>query len=122
MKLPNGYGSVINMGRRRRKPYAARVTIGRTDDGKQIKKYLGSFATRQEALNVLSNFNQNPYDVDLRKLTFAEVYERWCQQKFKDEPVKRAYVAAYKSLKLANRQYFLQRLNSERQNKMFRRF
>ena len=122
MKLPNGYGSVINMGRRRRKPYAARVTIGWTDDGKQIKKYLGSFATRQEALNALANFNQNPYDVDLRKLTFAEVYERWCQQKFKDEPVKRAYVAAYKSLKLANRQYFLQRLNSERQTKMFRRF
>ena len=46
----------------------------------------------------LANFNQNPYDVDLRKLTFAEVYERWCQQKFKGEPVKRVYVAAYKNL------------------------
>ena len=77
---------------------AACVTIGWTNNGKQIKKYLGSFATRQEALNALANFNQNPYDVDLRKLTFAEVYERWCQQKFKGEPVKRVYVAAYKNL------------------------
>ncbi len=98
MKLPNGYGSVIRMSRRRRNQFAARVTVGWTDDGKQIRKYLGFFATRQEALNALANYNQNPYDVDLKKLTFAEVYERWCRQKFKTEPVKSVYVAAYKNL------------------------
>ena len=63
MKLPNGYGSVTRMGRRRRNQYAARVTVGWTDDGKQIKKYLGFFPTRQEALNALANYNQNPFDV-----------------------------------------------------------
>ena len=66
MKLPNGYGSVIRLSRHRRKPYAVRVTLSRTDDGKQ-KKYLGTFQTRQEALNALANYNQSPFDVDLRK-------------------------------------------------------
>lgn len=98
MKMPNGYGSVVNLGKRRRKPYAARVTVGWTDDGKQIKKYIGFYRTRAEALNALANYNQNPFDVDLRKLTFAEVYEQWCKSKFKDEPVKSVYVAAYKHL------------------------
>lgn len=98
MKLPNGYGSVVHMGKKRRKPYAARVTVGWTEDGKQIKKYIGMFRTRAEALNALANYNQNPFDTDLRKLTFAEVYERWCKQKFRDAPVKSVYVAAYKNL------------------------
>ena len=33
--------------------------------------------------------------MDLRKLTFAEVYDLWCRYKFKGKPV---YVAAYKNL------------------------
>ena len=98
MKLPNGYGSVIKLSRHRRKPYAARMTVGWTDDGKQIKKYLGTFQTRQEALNALANYNQSPFDIDLRKLTFAEVYDLWCRSKFKGNPIKPVYVAAYKNL------------------------
>lgn len=98
MKLPNGYGSVIRLGRHRRKQFAARVTVGWTDDGKQIKKYLGTFQTRQEALNALANYNQNLFDVDMRKLTFAEVYALWSRCKFKEEQIKPVYIAAYKNL------------------------
>lgn len=47
MKLPNGYGSVTKLPGRRRKPYAARITTHWTQDGKQQKKYLGYFKTRQ---------------------------------------------------------------------------
>ena len=36
---------------------------------------LGTYQTREEALNALAAYNQNPYNVDIRKLTFAEVYE-----------------------------------------------
>ena len=43
MKLPNGYGSVVKLGDKRRKPYAARITTAWTDDGKQEKKILGLF-------------------------------------------------------------------------------
>ena len=76
MKLPNSYGSVIRSGRH----------------------YLGTFRTRQEALNALAYFKQNLFDVDLRKLTFAEVYALWSRCKFKDAPIKPVYVATYKNL------------------------
>jgi len=98
MKLPNGYGAVVKLSGKRRKPYAARITTSWTEDGKQIRKYLGTFKTRQEALKALADYNEKPYDLNLRDITFAELYERWCKQKFKGEPVKRVYVAAYKNL------------------------
>ena len=56
MKLPNGYGAVVKLSGKRRKPYAARVTLKWTEDGKQIRKYLGFFRTRQEALKALANY------------------------------------------------------------------
>ena len=59
MKLTN-----VRLSRHRRKKFAARVTVGWTDDGRQIKKYLGTFNTREEVLNALANDNQNPFDVD----------------------------------------------------------
>ena len=49
-------------------------------------------------MNALANYNQNPFDVDLRKLSFAEIYAMWACYKFKDKPVKAVYVAAYKNL------------------------
>ena len=63
MKLPNGYGSVVNLGKRRRKPYAARITVGWSEDGKQKKKYLGYYKTRQEAMKALADYNENPFDL-----------------------------------------------------------
>lgn len=86
------------MSGKRRKPYAARVTVKWTEDGKQIRKYLGFYRTRQEALKALADYNANPYDLEAREVTFAELYERWCKYKFKDAPVKGIYIAAYKNL------------------------
>ena len=96
MKLPNGYGSVIKLGGKRRKPYAARITTSWSEDGKQGKKYLGYYKTRQEAMKALADYNENPFDLASREITFAELYERWCKVKYKDEPVPARYVAAYK--------------------------
>ena len=33
MKFPNGYGSIINLGKKRRKPFAVRVTSGFEEKG-----------------------------------------------------------------------------------------
>ena len=98
MKLPNGYGSVIKLGGKRRKPYAARITTSWTEDGKQEKKYLGYFKTRQEAMKALADYNENPFDLAAREITFADLYERWCKVKYKDKPVLGIYTAAYKKL------------------------
>ena len=69
MKNPNGYGSVIKLSGKRRRPFAARITISYDDNGKQTYKYLGYYETRKEALQELSLYSANPYDTDLKKIT-----------------------------------------------------
>lgn len=87
MRLPNGYGSVVKMSGKRRKPYMVRKTIGWHLDeakGRQIQDFqiIGYAETRAEGLKMLAEYNQNPYDVDTAKITFSEVYERWSKSKY----------------------------------------
>ncbi len=99
MRLPNGYGSVYKLSGNRRKPYIARRTIGWDDNGKQLYANIGYYRTRAEALQALAAFNDNPYDLQLSKVTFSEIYERWWNDTFDDESNRsttRNYSAAYK--------------------------
>ena len=85
MKLPNGYGSVYKLPGNRRKPWAVRITVSRTEDqdGTHWKyKYLGYYETQSDALVALAHFNENPYDLDANKITFAEVFEKWSSEHF----------------------------------------
>lgn len=84
MKLPNGYGSVYKLPGKRRKPYGVRKTIGWDDNGKQKYKIIGYYAKRQEALNALAEYNENPYDLDSNTITFSEVFDKWSENKFND--------------------------------------
>lgn len=84
MRLPNGYGGVVYLGKRRRRPYAARITIGRTNTGKAIYKYIGYYPKKTEALQALAEYNNNPYNVDNRNLKFEEVYNMWAEKALKD--------------------------------------
>ena len=95
MRLPNSYGSITKLPGKRRKPYAVRVTAGWTDDGRQIQKYLGYYAKRTEAIAALMAYNENPYDLDSHKVTFAELYERWGENKYSGD-IPNCYKAAYK--------------------------
>lgn len=84
MKNPNKYGSVLFLGKNRRKPWAARITKGWNDEGVQQYIYLGYFADRKDALNCLAEYNRQPFDVNSGKLTFLEVYKRWQTEHFKN--------------------------------------
>lgn len=100
MKHPNGYGSVIKLGGKRRNPFAARVTVGwemnkKTGKVKQKYKYIGYYKTRPEAMIALAEYNKDPYDIDDKKITFEEIYEMWAKDKFKDKPITRGYKAAF---------------------------
>lgn len=77
LRLPNKFGGVVYLGDRRRKPYAARITIGWSNENKQIYKYLGYFENREDALACLSDFYKSPYNVSERTTTFKEIYEEW---------------------------------------------
>lgn len=65
MRNPNGFGGVIKLSGKRRKPYCARVTDGWTitgDKKKQNFKPIGYFAKRQEALDALFVYHENPQE------------------------------------------------------------
>ncbi len=98
MRFPNGYGGIVNLGKKRRRPYGVRITAGYTKEGKAVYKYLGYFTKRQDALMALAEYNLRPYDVDGRNKTFAEVYELASTAAFREASHQKiaAYKAAYK--------------------------
>lgn len=78
-KLPNGLGSIglIDNKENRRKKYRVRKTIGWKDDGTQIKKTIGYAKTWHEGYKMLIEYNNAPFDLDLRQLTFNEWFDKW---------------------------------------------
>ena len=81
MKNPSGYGSVVNLGKRRNKPYAVRITTGRHKSPKgrwvYTYKYLEYFEKSKDAHTYLANYNVgNPVKKHvslIKEPTFKEV-------------------------------------------------
>lgn len=82
MKNPNGYGSVVKLSGNRRRPWCARKTTGWTEKGYPIYKSIGYFTDREEAMIALAQYNRNPYDIDLSKITLKELFEKWSARDF----------------------------------------
>jgi len=82
MRHQNGFGSIICLdktGKKRRKPWAVRITVG-WQGGRQQRKYLGYYKTQREALIALAEYHKNGYDIDLSNSTLNEVYDRWIKR------------------------------------------
>lgn len=82
MKLPNGFGSVYKLSGKRRCPYRAIVTDRWTLDpvthkSKQIRKTIGYYETKADALAALADYNKSPYDLEASKITLQETYDRY---------------------------------------------
>jgi len=82
MRNPNGYGSVVKQAGNRRRPFAVRKTKGWNEKGQPIYDTIGYYATKEEALIALAEYNKNPYDIDNSKITMAELYEKWSERAF----------------------------------------
>ena len=82
----NGLGSIVPLKRKAGTIYQVRVNTRMDDRGYPRYDVLGNFPDRVAADAALVNYNTNPYDVELRDLTFSEVYQRWYKNKFKAEP------------------------------------
>lgn len=100
MRLPNGFGGIAKLSGKRRNPWRARITSGweideKTQKVKQVYITIGYYPTRQLALQALSEYNTNPYDLDANKITFAEVYDRWSDKKF--EEISQSNINGYKA-------------------------
>ena len=100
MRLPNGYGNISKLPGARRNPWRARKTMGWeidpvTHKTKQTYITIGYYPSKQAALQALASYNENPYDINAAKITFAEVYERWADKKFED--ISQSNINGYKS-------------------------
>lgn len=83
----NKEGSVIKLSGKRKRPWAARITVGWSKEGKQQLRYIGYFKTKTEAKKALNNYLVNPYS--LEKITTIELFEKWQQtSKFSEEVIK----------------------------------
>ncbi len=75
------------MSGKRRRPYVVKKTVGwhideATDKKVQEQITIGYAATRAEGMQMLAEYNKNPYDLKAAKATFQEVYERWSKEKY----------------------------------------
>lgn len=117
LRLPNGYGSVINLGKRRRRPYAVRITVGAVkhvdpDTGKityrQQYRYLAYFEKAAPAYEYLSRINSGVIKAPaattkLVQPTFEEIFDRWMtfRESLRKKPSPQAtksYNAAFKRM------------------------
>ena len=108
MKLPNGYGGVVKLPGKRRKPWGVRISVlEEGSDGIQHRKrkYLEYFATQKEALAYLADYNKglavHEHTSISDMLTFKELFDKWIKwrQSFKSHPGDAAltsYKAAFK--------------------------
>ena len=77
MKLANGVGTVYKLSGNRRNPYIVRKTVGWDIDtvtGKRKQQYItiGYAPTRAKGLEMLMEYNKNPYDIAASKITFQK--------------------------------------------------
>ena len=89
MRRANGTGNIYKMkGGKRRKPWRVRVTVGwelnpKTGRCKHNLKTLGYYASRAEAEAALVAYQECPYDLNTKDITFKELYEQWTEDYFK---------------------------------------
>lgn len=73
--------------RKAKKALCSEETVGwhvNPETGKSVQEQItiGYAATRAEGLQMLAEYNNNPFDIKASKATFEEVYERWSKEKF----------------------------------------
>ena len=125
LKLPNSYGSVSKMSNatRRRKPFIVRITTGYEIDeesGKSIQKnaVIGYTKTRQEGLQMLAKYHEQPFDLEKGNLTFREIYESWSEDKYENafQSTINGYRAAYNACSILYEHKFRDLKTSDLQN------
>lgn len=85
-------------------PYIVRKTVGweidvETGKCKQVCVTIGYAPTRAKGLEMLMEYNKNPYDIAVSKITFSEVFDKWASEKFPtiSESNVKGYQASYKA-------------------------
>lgn len=102
MRMPNGYGSVskISSKSNRRNPYRVSILAGWTDEGKPIRKTIGYSKTKKEGMQMLSNYHDQPFDLDMNNVSFGYLYNKFLEYK-KTTNISDGTLKLYKSYRKA---------------------
>lgn len=98
MRRGNGDGGIFKLSGKRRRPWAVRVTVGWTDDGKQQFKYLSYHENKTEAKNALREFLLNPQKMKIEKQTLKSIFEKMIEKSDFSEGTKQQYIGGFKQL------------------------
>lgn len=82
MKNPNGFGSVVKLSGNRRKPFEVRVNTRMDERYYPIYDVLGRYEKREDAIVALAKYNEKPYDLDNRSMTFSKLYDLYYYFKY----------------------------------------
>lgn len=77
MRRGNGEGSIIKLSGKRRRPYAVRVTIGYTPQGKQQYKYLSYHEKKTDARAALRSYLVNPFNLQTKDVKVCDLFNEW---------------------------------------------
>ena len=83
MRNPNGYGSVVKLSGKRRRPYMVRKTVGWNEKGYPAYRILGYYETREDGIIALAQFNKDGYNLMGAKMTVKELFDKWYAEKAK---------------------------------------
>lgn len=72
-KRKNGTGSVVYLGEGRYKPYAARIVIGKDENGVSIYHDIDTFETELETLVFLENYHKNPSTLYIKEEKYNRI-------------------------------------------------
>ena len=102
MRMPNGYGSVskISSKSNRRNPYRVSILTGWTDEGKPIRKTIGYSKTKKEGMQMLSNYHDQPFNLDMNNVSFSYLYDKFLDYK-KSTNITEGTLKLYKSYRKA---------------------
>lgn len=93
----NGEGGIIKLSGKRKKPYAVRLTVGWTDEGKQKYKYLSYHEKMSDAKAALREYMVNPYN--LERQTLKTVFDSWFEKAELKEGTAYNHTNSFKKLK-----------------------
>ena len=77
MRNPNGYGSVVKLSGKQRNPYMVRKASGFNEKKQPVYNIIGYAPTREAANIMLAKYNENPWNTNVDKITFEEMYQEW---------------------------------------------
>ena len=69
----NGKGNVVFVGDNRERPWVARITLGRDEEGKQIRHNLGQFSSQLEALVFLEEYHKKPTTIYIKQAKYDRI-------------------------------------------------